>query len=56
MLRGLDQNVKRLFLGSVAVSKGTMSEMKLSLFRQRSLEALKQRTRRDPSSVRPLAF
>src|SRR5436190_20199887 len=30
----------------VAVSKGTMSEMELSLFRQRSLEALKQKARR----------
>jgi hypothetical protein len=30
----------------VVVSKGTMSEMELSLFRQRSLEALKQKARR----------
>jgi len=45
--RVLDQNVKRLFLGQyVAVSKGTFSELELSIFRQRSQEALRLKAAR----------
>src|SRR5207248_1985579 len=44
---GIGSERQKAVLGQyVAVSKGTMSEMELSLFRQRSLEALKQKARR----------
>src|SRR5207249_4460806 len=44
---GIGSERQRAVLGRyVAVSKGTMSELELSLFRQRSHEALKQKARR----------
>src|SRR5205807_10495343 len=44
---GIGSERQKAVLGQyVAVSKGTMSELELSLFRQRSHEALKQKARR----------
>src|SRR5206468_4937522 len=44
---GIGSERQKAVLGQyVAVSKGTMSEMELSVFRQRSIEAMKQKARR----------